>query len=267
MGDKNEPTQKNNLSKLRKQLSLTQDAFADLVGYNTSTIQKWESGERPLAPGAALEICKRIDGVTLDFLYCKDGADIYGAARILSAMREYFNFSFDKDFNRYIFDINDMIIELFQKIREIEQAIQSNPVLSDMQEMMIDKILSEYNGKIKNCDSIKRYVLFEDGDAKVAEWKKEQKTEHEIAAARVADMEYELVLKSELDRINFTSEYAKQGVKADIKAMGLPVENGMITGFSDALNTIKELHTDAFARPKASASALNSGTGRTSMVR
>lgn len=266
MGDKNEPTQKNNIYKLRKQLDLTQEAFADLVDYNTSTIQKWESGERPLAPGAALEICKKIDGVTLDFLYCRDGADIYGAARILSTMRKYFSFAFDKDLNSYTFDINDMIIELYQKIREIELAIQSNPVLSDMQEMMIDKILSEYNGKIQNCDILKRYVLLEYGDAKVTEWKGEQKTEREIAATKFADMEYELVLKSELDRINFTSDYAKQGVKADIKAMGLPVENGAIQGLSDALEAIKEEHPDAFARPKASARALDSGTGRTSMV-
>ena len=65
-------------------------------------------------------------------------------------------------------------------------------------------------------------------------------------AAKIGEMEFDGLLRERLTAEKFTSDYARDGVFADIKAKGLKLENGSILGLDDALKAIKEQKATAF---------------------
>ena len=87
-----------------------------------------------------------------------------------------------------------------------------------------------------------------DGIQKAADdWKAKFEQSEKEYAARIADMEYDSTLKDALSAYKFTSDYAKQGVHAEVKSKGLKLDNGAIMGLDDAIKAIKESKPDAFA--------------------
>ena len=122
--------------------------------------------------------------------------------------------------------------------------------------------LSAANAEIKkfqdlDIDSVK---------AAAADWETKFNKAQEDAAAQITDMEYSAALKDALAGVKFTSNYAAQGVHAEIKAKKLPRENGKIIGIDDALKSIREAMPDAFAPEKAPASVIPGVAGNTQMT-
>lgn len=78
------------------------------------------------------------------------------------------------------------------------------------------------------------------------EWKEKAEQAERDAAAKIAEMEHDGLLRDKLSGVKFTSDYAKKGVFDEIKAKGLKVENGQILGFDDAFKAIREAQPNAF---------------------
>lgn len=143
-------------------------------------------------------------------------------------------------------------------------------ILGDVYTEELDKKLSEEIGKrfvsktdftakneaVKNlsqrlADANAQIESFQDMDVEAIkqnaeEWKRKAEQAEQEAEARVREIEHDSLLREKLAGIGFTSDYAKQGVFNDIKAKNLPVNNGSLTGFDEALKSIKEAEPMAF---------------------
>lgn len=67
---------------------------------------------------------------------------------------------------------------------------------------------------------------------------------------KIAERDFNDVLKGELDKLHFTSTYAKRSVEQAIKAKGLTMENGKIIGLNDVLDSIKAEDSGVFLDEK-----------------
>jgi len=81
--------------------------------------------------------------------------------------------------------------------------------------------------------------------------------------AKIADMQYDSVLKDSLAGEKFSSDYARQGIFNDIKSKKLPIENGAIMGLQDTLKVLRESSPDAFAPGKPPATFVSGVAGGT----
>jgi len=102
--------------------------------------------------------------------------------------------------------------------------------------------------------------------AAAADWETKYNAAQAENAAKIADMEYDAVLKDSLSGIKFTSVYAAQGIHAEIKAKKLPSENGKIVGLDDVLTAMRETQPDAFAPDKPPASLKFNGSGHQPLI-
>lgn len=102
--------------------------------------------------------------------------------------------------------------------------------------------LQEANEQIQKFKAMK----VEDIQKSADEWKKKAEQAERDAAAKIAEMEHDGLLRDKLSGIQFTSDYAKKGVFDEIKAKGLKVENGQLLGFDDVFKGIREAQPSAF---------------------
>lgn len=87
-----------------------------------------------------------------------------------------------------------------------------------------------------------------DGIRKAADnWKEKAEQAERDAQAKISELEHDNLLREKLSGVKFTSDYAKKGVFDEIKAKGLKTENGILLGFDDALQGLRESQPDAFA--------------------
>ena len=64
----------------------------------------------------------------------------------------------------------------------------------------------------------------------------------------LSEQEREGLIKEALAGYRFSSDYAKEGVISDLKALGLGVENGALVGFDQAVETLIAQKPDAFVQ-------------------
>jgi len=83
------------------------------------------------------------------------------------------------------------------------------------------------------------------------------------ADKRIAELEFDGVLKEHLMPFKFSSDYARAGVMQEIKTKGLPLDNGKITGFDDVIKSIKEAQPTAFVDETAPPPPMYAGAGKT----
>ena len=118
------------------------------------------------------------------------------------------------------------------------------------------KTIAEFNKKIQKAeqdrDEIKAQLNtatetlkgFEGIDPqKITEQLNSYKTAMEQAQAeynkKIVERDFNDVLRAELDKQKFSSQYARKSVEAAIKAKGLTMENGKIIGLNDVLASIR----------------------------
>lgn len=63
---------------------------------------------------------------------------------------------------------------------------------------------------------------------------------------KIAERDFNDVLRTELDKLKFSSTYAKKSVEQTIKSKGLTMENGKIIGLKDVLDSIKAEDSGVF---------------------
>jgi len=95
------------------------------------------------------------------------------------------------------------------------------------------------------------------------EYKAKAEKAEKDAAEKIADMQYDAALKDALAGEKFSSDYARQGIFADIKSKKLPIEGGAIMGLQDRLKALREAQPDAFAPEKTPPAVLPGITGTT----
>lgn len=109
----------------------------------------------------------------------------------------------------------------------------------------VDRLKDQLGEANKQIESFKEMDV--EGIKKAADdWQKKAEQAEKDAAARIAEMEHDSLLRESLSGMKFTSEYAKKGVFDEIKAKGLKVENGKILGLDDVISEIKGEKADAF---------------------
>jgi len=97
------------------------------------------------------------------------------------------------------------------------------------------------------------------------EYKTKFEEAEKAAATKITELEFDKALDAKLGEIKFTSEYAKQGVRAEIKEQGLTIKDGAIMGLQDMITAIQTAKPDAFAPDKPGAVVVPGVTGGTPM--
>ena len=80
----------------------------------------------------------------------------------------------------------------------------------------------------------------------IDKWKKAAEEAQQNAQKQLDERDFNDVLKTELDKIQFTSAAARRDVEAQIRAAGLKHKDGVILGLNDLINQIKTAEADAF---------------------
>jgi len=149
----------------------------------------------------------------------------------------------------------------YKHISEVDKLTEKHKLTTE-QLTAAQGNLADANAEIKKFQD-----LDIDGvKAAAADWESKYNKAQEESAAKIADMEYEAVLKDNLSGIKFTSAYAAQGIHAEIKAKKLPNENGKIVGIDDVLKAMRESQPDAFAPDKPPASLKFNGSGHQPLI-
>lgn len=129
------------------------------------------------------------------------------------------------------------------------------------------KTVAEFNKKISKAESERDEFKsqletaqntlkgFEGIDpAKINEQLESYKTAMETAkneyAKQLQARDFNDLLKAELDKLKFSSTYARKSVEQIIKAKGLTMENGKIIGLNDVLESIKAEDSGVFIDEK-----------------
>nr|DAG86501.1 MAG TPA: minor structural protein [Caudoviricetes sp.] len=80
----------------------------------------------------------------------------------------------------------------------------------------------------------------------LADWKKKAEDAEKNAQAQIYERDFNDTLKSELERVKFSSEAAKRAIMAEIKESGLKMKDGKILGLNDLISQMKEKDASAF---------------------
>lgn len=80
----------------------------------------------------------------------------------------------------------------------------------------------------------------------IDKWKKTAEEAQQNAQKQLDERDFNDVLKTELDKIQFTSAAARRDVESQIRAAGLKHKDGVILGLNDLINQIKTAEADAF---------------------
>ena len=80
----------------------------------------------------------------------------------------------------------------------------------------------------------------------IDKWKKTAEEAQQNAQKQLEERDFNDVLKTELDKIQFTSAAARRDVEAQIRAAGLKQKDGVILGLTDLLGQIRSAEADAF---------------------
>lgn len=101
--------------------------------------------------------------------------------------------------------------------------------------------------------------------AQLNEYKKKAETAETEYKKQIEQRDFADALKSELDGIKFTSEYAKKSVMAEIQNAGLKMVDGKIIGLHDMIETIKKADAGAFVDEEQQNAEKNKASFTTSM--
>ena len=78
------------------------------------------------------------------------------------------------------------------------------------------------------------------------EWKAKAAKAQQDAEEKIAALEYEHAAAAAAGGLRFTSESAHRAFLADLKAKGLPIQDGKLMGFDDYVKTYQENDPNAF---------------------
>lgn len=78
------------------------------------------------------------------------------------------------------------------------------------------------------------------------EWKAKAEAAEKEYKQKIYDRDFADALSGEMEKIKFSSDYAKQAVMNEIKGAGLKLIDGKIIGLGDMLETIKAKDASAF---------------------
>lgn len=81
----------------------------------------------------------------------------------------------------------------------------------------------------------------------IADWKKKAEDAETEYKRKIEERDFNDALTSELDKIQFTSNAAKESIKASVKSAGLSLKNGKIIGLGDLIEELKKEDAGAFA--------------------
>lgn len=132
-------------------------------------------------------------------------------------------------------------VENYKSVIELEKK---NKTITALEE---DKKALEEQLKTAN----ETIAGFEDADIEglkqqIADYNKKLKDTEEQYKKEIKQRDFKDALTEAMKEVEFTSEYAKKSVMAEIEAAGLKVIDGKIIGLNDLLDTIKEKDKAAF---------------------
>ena len=134
----------------------------------------------------------------------------------------------------------------------IEKIMKENGTDVAREKQRADNAASERDGIKEQLDaaatSLKGFegVDVSDLNSKIATLTADLATKDEDYKNKIAERDYNDALSAALGGEKFSSGYAKDGIIAEIKAMGLQLKDGNILGLDDALKSIRVKIPDAF---------------------
>lgn len=123
---------------------------------------------------------------------------------------------------------------------EYKTVSDYNKVVAKRDEFKAAKETAEET--LKSFEGIDPTKIHEEID----KWKKAAEEAQQNAQKQLDERDFNDVLKTELDKIQFTSAAARRDVEAQIRAAGLKHKDGVILGLNDLINQIKTAEADAF---------------------
>lgn len=105
-----------------------------------------------------------------------------------------------------------------------------------------------YESKIKEFEAL--------DVAKITQERDSYKTQYEAAVkdkdSAIESIKKDFALDNALSKYQFTSDFAKQGIKAKIAEKGLKFKDGSFEGLEEEIKTLQEAHKDAFKDTESS---------------
>lgn len=136
-------------------------------------------------------------------------------------------------------DFNKNFAANYKTVAEFDKKVQKLEGERDGYKTQFEKA----DAALKGFDG----VDLEGMKTQLATYKKEAEDAKKDFEAKIAERDFNDALKAELEKVKFSSSYAKRAVENEIKAKGLKMEGGKILGLKDLLDQIKERDADAFA--------------------
>lgn len=134
--------------------------------------------------------------------------------------------------------INKAVSENYKTINEFTKKLEK----TEQERDNFKKQYEDASETLKSFDG----VDVEDLQGQINTWKQKAQEAEEDFNARLAERDFADVLKTEMESIKFSSEYAKKSVMEEIKAAGLKLVDGKIMGLHDMLDAIKAKDASAF---------------------
>lgn len=138
------------------------------------------------------------------------------------------------------------------KQNEFSKKVAENYTTKAEHEKKIGKLETERDTWKEKAETAETTLKgFEDVDLEtmkkdLADWKQKAEDAEKNAKAQLYERDFSDALKTELDRVKFSSEAAKRDVMSQIKAANLQLKDGKILGLNDLLEQIKKADASAF---------------------
>lgn len=134
--------------------------------------------------------------------------------------------------------INKAVSENYKTINEFTKKLEK----AEQERDNFKKQYEDASETLKSFDG----VNVEDLQGQIDTWKGKAEEAEKDFNAKIAERDFADALRTEMETVKFSSEYAKKSVMEEIKAAGLKLVDGKIMGLQDMLNAIKEKDASAF---------------------
>ena len=135
------------------------------------------------------------------------------------------------DFSKAVAENYKTVAEFDKKVGKLEAERDTHKERADTAEETLKSFEGIDPAKVKD---------------EIDKWKKAAEEAQQNAQKQLAERDFNDTLKTELDKIQFTSAAARRDVEGQIRAAGLKHKDGVILGLSDLISQIKTAEADAF---------------------
>ena len=145
---------KNRMKELREKLGLTQEKFADGLGYTPGLIGQIERSKRTLTLEVAMKVCDTFS-CSLDWLYMRKEDRDDTAGNILQALRKYFNIGVSRELantESLTVEVEDRLMEFLLNLFKFDKLADESGLSEDVRERTVNEYKQKFNDAIRNDD-------------------------------------------------------------------------------------------------------------------